>query len=86
MACYDEDLDVICNLYHSDFDNEHIRTQLQLLGANFDVVTAGGAMNIFHVKGYAYGLLSVTQPGAAIANVASGHTSPVHSGHCCNEC
>ncbi len=29
------------------------------------------------------GLLSVTQPGAAIANVASDRISPVHS---CNEC
>ena len=49
---HDEDLDVICNLYyyHSDFDKEHIIVQLQLLGANFDVVPADGAMNIFHAK------------------------------------
>ena len=31
-------------------------------------------------------VLSVTRPGAAIANVASDRTSPVHSHHSCNEC
>ena len=30
--------------------------------------------------------VSVTLPGAAIANVASGRTSPVHSRHSSNEC
>ena len=49
---HDEDLDVICNLYHSDFDKEQIIVQLQLLGASFNVVPADGAMNIFHVKEY----------------------------------
>ena len=52
-----------------------------LLDANFDVVTADGGMNIFHVKEY-----FVTRPGAAIANLASGRTSPVHSHHSFNEC
>ena len=47
---HDEDLDVICLLYHADFDKEQIRVQLQLLGVDFDVVTADGAMTIFHVK------------------------------------
>ena len=37
---HDEDLDVICHLYHSEFDKEHIRVQLLLLGVDFDVVTA----------------------------------------------
>ena len=36
----------------SDFDKEHIRVQLQLLGTNVDDVIADGAMNIFHVKEY----------------------------------
>ena len=45
---YDEDLGVICNTNHSDFDKEQLRVQLQLLGDNLDVVTADGAMNIFH--------------------------------------
>ena len=43
-------LNVICNMYHSDFDNKQLRVQLQLLGTNFDVVTADGAMNMFHLK------------------------------------
>ena len=46
-----EDLDVLCNLYLSDFDKEQIRVQLHLQGDSFDVVpvvTANGAMNIFH--------------------------------------
>ena len=47
---YDEELDVICNTYYSDFDKEQLRVQLQLLAANFVVVTADGAVNIFHVK------------------------------------
>ena len=49
---YDEDLDVICNLYDSDFAKEPIRVQLQQLGVDYDVVTADGAMNIFDVKEY----------------------------------
>ena len=76
-----EDLDVICHLYHSEFDKEHIRVQLLMLGVDFDVVTADGAMNIFHAKKY---FLSLSQ--SAIANVASGRTSAVHSQHFCNEC
>ena len=63
-------MDVICNLYHSDFDKEQILVQLQLLGASFDVVPADGAMNIFHMKEY---FLSLSP--AAIANVASGRQS-----------
>ena len=47
----------------NNFDEEQIRVQLQLLDANFDVVTVCGAMDIFHVKD----LLSVTQPGTAVA-------------------
>ena len=35
-----DDLDVICHLYHSEFDKEHIRVQLLMLGDYFDVVTA----------------------------------------------
>ncbi len=31
-------------------DKEQIRVQLQLLGVDFDVVTADGAMDIFHMK------------------------------------
>ena len=82
---YDEDLDVICHLYHSDFDKEHkLHVLLQLLGVGFDVVTAVGAMKIFHM-GRPY-FLSVSQPGAAISNVASDRTSPVHSHNSCNEC
>ena len=34
----------------NNFDKEQIRVQLQLLDANFDVVTVYGAMDIFHVK------------------------------------
>ena len=34
----------------NNFDKEQIRVQLQLLDANFDVVTVSGAMDIFHVK------------------------------------
>ena len=49
---HDEDMDVICYLYHSDFDKEQIRVQLQLLGVDLDVVTPDGAMNILHVKEY----------------------------------
>ena len=45
-------LNVICNMYHSDFDKKQYRVQLQLLGANFDVVTADGVMNMFHLKEY----------------------------------
>ena len=47
-------MDVICNLfvYHSKFDKEQILVQLQLLDANFDVVTAYRAMDIFHLKEY----------------------------------
>ena len=81
MGHHDEDLDVICHLYHSEFDKEHIRVRLLLLGVDFDVVTADGAMNIFHVKKH---FLSLSQ--SAIANVSSGRTSPVHSQHSCNEC
>ena len=55
---HDEDLDVICHLYHSEFDKEHICVQLLLLGADFDVVTVDGARNIFHVKKY---FLSLSQ-------------------------
>ena len=55
---HDEDLDVICHLYHSEFDKEHIRVQLLLLGVDFDVVTADGETNIFHVKKY---FLSLSQ-------------------------
>ena len=49
---YDDDLDVICRTYQSDFDKEQLRVQLQLLGDNFDVVTPGGSLNIFQVKDY----------------------------------
>ena len=49
---HDEDLDLICHLYHSDFDKEQMLVQLQLLGASFDVVQADGATSIFHVKEY----------------------------------
>ena len=45
-------MDVICHLYHSDFDKEQIRVLLQLLGVDFYFVTGGGAMKIFHVKEY----------------------------------
>ena len=62
-----EDLDVICNTNHSDFDKEQLCVQLQLLGDNLDVVTADGTMNIFPRET----VLSVIQPGAAIVNVAS---------------
>ena len=80
---HDEGLDVICNLYHSDFDKEQPRVQLQLLGANYDVVTAdGGSVEYLSRER----VLSVTQPGAVVANVVSGRTSPVHSRHSCNEC
>ena len=34
----------------NNFDKEQICGQLQLLDANFDVVTVYGAMDIFHVK------------------------------------
>ena len=56
---HDEDLDVICNLYHSEFDKEHIRVQLLLLGVGFDA-DADGETNtgIFHVKKY---FLSLSQ-------------------------
>ena len=63
---YDEDLDVICNTNHADFDKEQLRVQLQLLAANFDVVTLTADEYISRER-----VLSVTQPGAAIANVAS---------------
>ena len=54
---HDEDLDVICHLYHSEFDKEHIRVQLLLLGVDFDVLTADGAIEyLSHEK-----VLSVTQ-------------------------
>ena len=53
-----EDMDVLCNLYHSDFDKEQMLVQLQLLGANFDVVQVDGATSIFHVKEY---FLSISQ-------------------------
>ena len=77
-----EDMDATCHLNHSEFDKEHIRVQLLMLGVDFDVVTADGAMNIlFPVKKY---FLSLSQ--SAIANVANGRTSPVHSQHSCNEC
>ena len=36
----------------NNFDKEQIRVQLQLLDANFDVLTVYGAMDIFHVKEY----------------------------------
>ena len=36
----------------NNFDKEQIRVQLQLLDANFDVVTVYGTMDIFHVKEY----------------------------------
>ena len=39
-------------------DKEQIRVQLQLLGVDFDVVTADGAMSIFHMKEY---FLSLSQ-------------------------
>ena len=56
---HDEDLNVICNLYHSDFDKEQICIQLQLLhDVDLDVLTADRAMNIFHVKEY---FLSLSQ-------------------------
>ena len=42
----------------NNFDKEQIRVQLQLLDANFDVVTVYGAMDIFHVKEY---FLSLSQ-------------------------
>ena len=42
----------------NNFDKEQIRGQLQLLDANFDVVTVYGAMDIFHVKEY---FLSLSQ-------------------------
>ena len=41
----------------NNFDKEQIRVQLQLLDANFDVLTVYGAMDIFHVKE------SVFEPG-----------------------
>ena len=34
----------------NNFDKEQIRVQLQLLDANFYVLTVYGAMDIFHVK------------------------------------
>ena len=34
----------------NNFDKEQIRVQLQLLDANFDVVTVYEAMDIFHLK------------------------------------
>ena len=52
-----------------------IIVQLQLLDANIDVVTAYGAMDIFHLKEY---FLSLARD--------SGRTSPVYSRHSCNEC
>ena len=42
----------------NNFDKEQIRVQLQLLDANFDVVTVYGAMYIFHLKEY---FLSLSQ-------------------------
>ena len=78
---HDEDVDVSCHLYHSDFNKEQIRVHLQLLGVDFEVVTADGAMkNLSRER-----VLSVTQRRAATANVASGCTSPVHFRHSCNE-
>ena len=45
---FDENKDVICNLFHSDVDKEQLRVQLQLLGANFDMVTADEAVHRGH--------------------------------------
>ncbi len=42
----------------TDFDKEQLRVQLQLLGANFDVVTTVGSMDVLHLKGY---FLSLSQ-------------------------
>ena len=39
-------------IIESDLDKEQLHVQLQLLGANFDVVTADVAMNILHVNEY----------------------------------
>ncbi len=79
-----KDVDVICHLDHSDFDKEQIRVQMLLLGVDFYVVTANGAMIKCHLKEYPY-FLSLRQD-TAIANVASGRTSPVNSRHSFNEC
>ena len=51
---HDGALDIICHLYHSDFDKEQMHVQLQLLHGrySFDVVPADAAMHIFHVKEY----------------------------------
>ena len=68
---HDEDLDVISNLYHSDFDKEQSRVQLQLLSVDFDVMTADGASHIFNVKEYFLSLshgqrLLMSQVGALL--------------------
>ena len=63
----------------SDVDKEQLRVQLQLLVANFDVVIADEYRSRERV-------LSVTQSGAPISNVAIGRTSPEHYRHSSNEC
>ena len=67
----------------NNFDKEQIRVQLQLLDANFDVVTVDPIWSDGYISRER--VLSVTQPRAAITDVASGRTSPVHSHHSCNE-
>ena len=51
-------------------------------GRDFDVVTADGAMDIFHMKEY---LLSLSQGQRLLYSAASGRTSPVHSHHSYND-
>ena len=61
----------------NNFDKEQIRVQLQLhVGANSDVVTVYGAIDIFHVK----------EPIFCHSARDSGRTSPVNYRHSCNEC
>ena len=69
---------LFCNMCYSAFDKEQPRVQLQLLGANFNVVTADGAMNIFHGKEY---FMSLNQGQSCYCR-----TSPVHFRHPYNEC
>ena len=61
---------------------EQIRVQLQLLDANFDVVTADGAMDIFHVKEY---FVSLGQGQRLLMSQAVALLQFV-SRHSCSEC
>ena len=49
------------------------------------IYTVNGT-NILRVKEYFLLRVTVTQPKATIANIASRRTSPDHSRHSCNEC